>query len=110
MELILEADYDAHSSEDEDITAQSDTDNDTDDVNDINFTRWTENTNYRPTAPVVHRFTRDPSGLQQTEPTHINNEPSLLSILNARQRRQGSINVPTSKTWHKTQQTLAYAK
>jgi len=40
MELVLQSGYDAHSSEDEDISAQSvsDTDNDTDDVRDANFT------------------------------------------------------------------------
>jgi hypothetical protein len=40
MELVLKSHCDAHSSEDEDISAQTDrdTDNDTDDVSDTNFT------------------------------------------------------------------------
>ena len=47
----------AHVLEDEDTSAQSDTDNHTDDVTDTNFTQWTDNTNCQPTVPVVHKFT-----------------------------------------------------
>jgi hypothetical protein len=78
MELILESDSDAHSSEDEDISAQSDTDadNNTDDITDINFTQWTGNTNCRPTVPVVHRFAMAPRGYnKQTYPTSKTNLP-----------------------------------
>jgi hypothetical protein len=50
--------------------------------------QWTDNTNCRPTIPVVHRFTGRPTGLCQTEPPHINKEPSQLIILMARQGRQ----------------------
>ena len=74
MELVLESNSEAHSSKDEDIFAQSDTDTD------INFTQWTDNTSCRPTVPVVHMFTQDLSGLQQTEPPHINNETSYLAL------------------------------
>jgi hypothetical protein len=65
-ELVLQSDSDAHSSEDKDISAQSDgeTDNDTDDVSDTHFTQWTDDTNCRPTVPVVHSFTGGPSGLR----------------------------------------------
>jgi hypothetical protein len=60
MGLILETDYDAHSSEDEDISAQSDscTDSDTDDFTDTNFTQWTDSTNCRPTVPVPQVYRR----------------------------------------------------
>jgi hypothetical protein len=72
-ELILVSDCDAHSSEYEDISAQSDseTDNNTDDVSDTNFTQQTDNINCRPTVPVIHKFTGVPSGLRHTEaPPH----------------------------------------
>ena len=76
----------------QDISAQSDSDNDndTDDIIGTNFTQWTDNTNCWPTVPLVHRFTGDPSVVQQTEPPYINNDPSPspLSVLNARQGRQ----------------------
>ena len=42
----------------------------------------------RPTAPVLHRFTGGPSGLQQTQPPYVNKDPSPVSILTARQGRQ----------------------
>ena len=42
-EMILELNSDAHPSEDEDPSAQSD--NDTGDTTDTNFTHWTDNTN-----------------------------------------------------------------
>ena len=65
MELVLEMDSDTHSSEDEDISAQSDsnTDSDTGDTTDTNFMQWTDNTNCRPTLPVIHKFTGGPSEL-----------------------------------------------
>jgi hypothetical protein len=46
-ELILESDSDTHSLEDEDISAQrnSDTDSDTGDATDTNFTQWTDSKN-----------------------------------------------------------------
>jgi len=53
----------------------------TDDVTDTNFTQVLDNTNYRPAVPVVQRFTWCPSGLWQTEPSHICKYPSSLSIL-----------------------------
>jgi hypothetical protein len=59
---VLESDSDSHLSEDEDISARSDSDIDSD----TNCTHWNVNTNCWPTVPVVHKFTRDPSGLQQT--------------------------------------------
>jgi len=46
-----------HVLEDEDTSAQSDTDNHTDDVTDTNFTQWTDNSNCQPTVLVVHKFT-----------------------------------------------------
>jgi hypothetical protein len=49
-ELILESDYDAHSSEDEDTSAWSDTGDTTDKTN-------------CPTVPVARKFTGRPSGL-----------------------------------------------
>jgi hypothetical protein len=65
-ELILESDSDTHSLEDEDISAQrnSDADSDTGDTTDTNFTQWTDSTNCWPT------------GLQQTEAPDINKESS----------------------------------
>jgi len=60
MELVLELDSDTHSSEDEDISVQSDSD--TGDITDTNFMQWTDNTNC-PTVPLVHKFTGGPSGL-----------------------------------------------
>jgi hypothetical protein len=64
-EPVLQYDTDAHSSEDEDISAQSngEIDNDTDDVSDTNFTQWTDNTNCQPTVPIVHKFTGGASEL-----------------------------------------------
>jgi len=61
MGLILETDYDAQSSEDEDISAESDscTDSDTD----TKFTQWTDNINCQPTVPIVHKFTGGASEL-----------------------------------------------
>jgi hypothetical protein len=63
-ELVLKSDYDPHSSEDEDISAQSDgdTDDDMDDVSDTNITQWNDNMNCQPNVPVVHRFTGGHSG------------------------------------------------
>jgi len=54
-ELVLESNSDAHSSEDKDISAQSDnnTEGETDDVTDTTFTQWTDNTNCQPTVPIV---------------------------------------------------------
>jgi len=53
-------DSDTHSSEADDISAQSDSD--TGDTTDTNFMQWTDTTNC-PTVPVVHKFTRGPSDL-----------------------------------------------
>jgi hypothetical protein len=50
-ELVLESDSDARSSEDEDISAQSDSD--PGDNTDANFKQWTNNMNC-PTVPVAH--------------------------------------------------------
>ena len=65
-ELILESDSDTHSLEDEDISAQrnSDADSDTGDATDTNFTQWTDSTNCWPTS------------LQQTEAPDINKDSS----------------------------------
>jgi hypothetical protein len=84
MVLVLLLDSDTHSF----LLRVTDTDSDTDDITSTNFTQWTDNTNCRPTIPVVHRFTGYPTGLCQTEPPHINKEPSPLNILMARQGRQ----------------------
>jgi len=59
-ELVLKLDSDTHSSEADDISAQSDSD--TGDTTDTNFMQWTDTTNC-PTVPVVHKFTRGPSDL-----------------------------------------------
>jgi hypothetical protein len=67
MELILE--LDAHSSEDEDISAQRDGGTDSDTA-DANFTQWTDST-HCPPVPVVRKFTGGPIGLRQTEAPHI---------------------------------------
>ena len=40
----------------------------------------TVSANCWPVVPVVHRFTGGPSWLQKTEPTHVNKDPSPLSI------------------------------
>jgi hypothetical protein len=47
VELILEQDSDAHSSEDKEISAQngSDTDSDMDGITDPNCTQWTDDKN-----------------------------------------------------------------
>ena len=57
----LYSDSDVHSSEYEDISAQSD--RDTSNITDTNFTHWTDNTNCQPTLPVVHKFIGGPIGL-----------------------------------------------
>jgi len=56
---------DALSLEEEDVSAQSDsdTDKDTDGLTDTNFTQWTGSKNCRLTVPVVHGFTGGPSVL-----------------------------------------------
>jgi len=59
----------------------TDSGNDTDDVTDTNFTQGNDITNYRPTVPVVQRFTGCPSGLLQIEPPYIYKYPSPPSIL-----------------------------
>jgi len=41
----------------------TDTDSDTGDITDTNFTQWTDNTNCRPTVPVVYQFTGGASEL-----------------------------------------------
>jgi hypothetical protein len=87
-ELVLELNSDAHSSEDKDISAQSDsnTDSETDDVTNTNFTQWADNTKL--STYCAH------SGLQgvpvgydkQNHPTSIK---TLLHIVStARQGRQ----------------------
>jgi hypothetical protein len=54
----------------------------------VNFTNWSDSTNYQLTAPVVHRFAGAPSGLWHIQPPHINKHPSPLSVLTERQGRQ----------------------
>jgi hypothetical protein len=65
---VLESDSDSYLAVEEDISAQSDSNTN----NDRNCTHWTDNTNCRPTIPVVHRCTKGLTGLQHTEPPHIN--------------------------------------
>jgi hypothetical protein len=60
-ELIPQSDCDAHLSEDEDISAHSDSD--TGDTTETNIKQCTDNTKCRPTVPVVHKFTGGPIGL-----------------------------------------------
>jgi hypothetical protein len=60
VELTIELDSDAHLSEDEDISSQSDSH--PCEITVANFTQWTNNTNC-PTVPVAHKFTGGPSGL-----------------------------------------------
>lgn len=62
-ELMLEADFDVHSSEDEDIPQNNhNTDSDKDDdVTGTNNKQWTDSTHYQPSVPVVHKFTVNPS-------------------------------------------------
>jgi hypothetical protein len=67
-------DSDAHSSENEDISAQS-----TNDTTDTNFTQRADNTNCT-TAPVVQMFIEGPSGLQQTEAPDINQYSSPWNV------------------------------
>jgi hypothetical protein len=45
MELVLEQDSDAHSSEDKEISAQNGSDSDMDGITDTNCTQWTDDTN-----------------------------------------------------------------
>jgi hypothetical protein len=70
-ERTLLAASDAHSTEDEDISVQSDSA--TGDNTNTNFTQWTDNTNC-PTVPAVHKFTGDSGGLPQTEAPHTNKD------------------------------------
>ena len=73
------------------ISAQndSDTDNHTDDITGTKFTQWTDNTNFQPTAPIVHRFTgRVPVCYnRQRHPTSVKTLPHF-SVWTARQERQ----------------------
>jgi hypothetical protein len=79
--LISESDSDTHLLEDYDISAQSDSDNDSNtDVPGTNFTQWTDNTNCRPTVPLVYRCMGGPIVLQLTKPPHTNIGPFPLSI------------------------------
>lgn len=73
-ELIIELDSGMHSWEHEGISTQSDSD-----TADTNFTWWTDNTNCRPSVPIVHKFTGGSSGLWQTEAPSIIKD-FLLSI------------------------------
>jgi hypothetical protein len=50
--LILESDSNAHSLEDKDTIAHSDSD-----TTDTYVTQWNDNTNCQPTVPVVHKLT-----------------------------------------------------
>jgi hypothetical protein len=74
--LILESESDAHSSED--VSAQSDSN--TGDTTDTDFTQRTDNTYCWPTVPVVPKFIGGSCGLQQTEAPHINKDSSPLSV------------------------------
>ena len=44
----------------------------TGDSTDTNFTQWTDNTHCRPTVPAVRKFMESPSELRWTEAPHIN--------------------------------------
>jgi len=68
-ELIIELDSDVHSWEDEGISSQSDSD--TGDTADTNFAWWTDNTNYRPSVPIIYKFTGGYSGVWQIEAPNI---------------------------------------
>ena len=69
----MESNSDAHSSEDKDISALSDTntDSETDDITDTNFTQWPDNTNCQPTVPIVV-YRGVPVGYDQQNHPHIN--------------------------------------
>jgi hypothetical protein len=61
-ELTLEADFDVHPSEDEDIPQNNhNTDSGKDDVTGTNNLQWTDSTHCQPSVPVVHKFTVNPS-------------------------------------------------
>lgn len=96
--------------EDKDISAQigGNTDNDTYNIIDTNFTQWNDNTNCQPSVPVVRRFTGVLSELQQTQPPHINKDPSPLVVLIERQGRQAA-SVSQLRRLATRQQTLACA-
>jgi len=74
VQLTLELDCDAHSSEDEDISAQCDSD--PGGTTDANFTQWTNNTN----CPTVHKFAGGPGGFRQAEVPHISKDSLPPSI------------------------------
>jgi len=60
---------------DQDITElilEFESDPDTGDSTGTNLTQWTDNTNCRPTVPVVCKFMGGPSGLRQIQTPHIN--------------------------------------
>jgi len=60
-ELIPQSDSDAHSLQDEDISAHND--GDRGDTTETNITKSTDNTSCQSTVPVVQRFAGGPSGL-----------------------------------------------
>jgi hypothetical protein len=101
--LILELDSDARSLADDNISAHSNSDDDSD----TNFTKWTDNTNCHPTVPVVHRFTGGPSWLWQRHPTSIKTLPKLvfgcsfLKLYNSWWKRQTDIITSTWTQWTK---------
>jgi hypothetical protein len=65
--LISKSDSDTHLLEDYDISAQSNSDTDSNtDVPGTNFALWTYNANCRPTVPLVHRCMGGPIVLQLT--------------------------------------------
>jgi hypothetical protein len=98
-ELVLESNCDAHSSGDKDISALSDsnTDSETDDVTDTNFTQWTDDTNCQPTVPVVVYKGSQWVMTKKNHPTSINTLLYLVST--ARQGRQAPFMRPD--TTHK---------
>jgi hypothetical protein len=61
-ELMLEADFDLHSSEDEDnLQNNHNTDIGKDDITGTNNMQCTDSTHYQPSVPIVHKFTVNPS-------------------------------------------------
>jgi hypothetical protein len=74
QELIL--DFDAHRSEDEDISPpQSDSDNEEDDRTETGRALWPDSSQFCSSALVIHRFTGGPSGLRQNDARNVNTLP-----------------------------------
>jgi hypothetical protein len=84
QELFLDSDSDAHDSEDELWSPDSVSDHDSDRESDRDGTRpgdaqWTNTRSWRG-APIIHRFTGDPSGLRQSQAPTVNKHSTPLSV------------------------------